>query len=60
MDVTKIMAYEAGELNEHETIALFQELVTSGDVWGFQGSYGRAAADLINAGLVVLPRPDRI
>jgi hypothetical protein len=60
MDVAKIMDYEAGELDEDEIIALFQELVTSGDVWSLQGSYGRAARDLINAGLVILPRPDRI
>lgn len=50
--VDKIIAYESGELNEEETIELFQELVNSGLAWQLQGHYGRTAMDLINAGLV--------
>jgi hypothetical protein len=53
MDICgKIIEFEDGELGEEETIELFQELVDSGLAWQLQGSYGRAAAALIDAGLV--------
>jgi hypothetical protein len=47
----KIMAYEAGELEEDEVIELFQDLINSGQVWSLQGHYGRTAIDLLRAGL---------
>jgi hypothetical protein len=50
--VGKLMAFEAGELNQDETIALFAELVKSGLVWQLQGSYGRAAHSLIERGYI--------
>jgi len=50
--VANIMAYENGELGEEETVAFFQHLVDTGLAWQLQGSYGRAAQALINAGLV--------
>jgi hypothetical protein len=50
--VSFIMAYENGELSEVEIIDGFQQLVTSGLVWQLQGSYGRAAAAYIEAGLI--------
>ena len=53
--VGNIMAFEDGELDEDEVIALFQHLVTTGIAWQLQGSYGRTAAALIEAGLVVAP-----
>ena len=49
--VDKIIAYEQGELDEDETIKLFQNLIDSGDCWRLQGHYGRTAARLIEAGL---------
>ena len=49
-DVSRIMAFEQGELTNEETIDLFQELIDSGLAWQLQGFYGRAAVDLINAG----------
>lgn len=56
MDITDgVIAYENGELNETETIELFQELVDSGLAWQLQGHYGRTAAALIDAGLVRNP-----
>lgn len=51
----KMMAFEAGQLSDDETIELFQELVTSGLAWKLQGTYGRAANRLIEQGLVIPP-----
>jgi hypothetical protein len=54
--VDKIIAHEQGDLDETATIALFQELVNSGQAWQLQGSYGRTARKLIDAGLVTVPQ----
>jgi hypothetical protein len=49
--IDRIMDYEAGELDQEQTVELFQELIDSGLAWSLQGSYGRTATALINAGL---------
>ena len=51
--IDKIIAYEQGELDEEETLELFQALVDSGLAWKLQGSYGRTATSLLEAGLIV-------
>jgi len=50
-EVSFIMDYEGGELSEDEMIEGFQQLISRGTVWHLQGSYGRTAAALIDAGL---------
>lgn len=50
--ITQILAYENGELEYDDVIALFQYLVDSGLAWTLQGSYGREAMRLIEAGEV--------
>jgi hypothetical protein len=49
-DINKIIDYESGELDFDQTVELFQELIDSGDAWLLQGSYGRMAAQFIDAG----------
>jgi hypothetical protein len=48
--VDAIIALESGDLSQDETIALFQNLINSGLVWQLQGTYGRTARQLIEAG----------
>lgn len=50
-DVSKLMEWENGQLDEEETIRLFQQLIDSGLAGSLQGMYGRQAARLIEAGL---------
>jgi hypothetical protein len=48
--IDKIIAFEQGDLDEEGILELFQELIDSGLVWQLQGSYGRMARNLIEAG----------
>ena len=54
MNTTAIIAFENGELDETEVIALFQELCDTGTIYHLQGSYQRIAQQLIHEGLVTL------
>ena len=49
---SRIIEYEDGGMDQDEVIALFQDLVDTGMAWQLQGSYGRMAKALIDAGLV--------
>ena len=50
--VGQIMAFEEGDLDEDGIRILFQHLVDTGLAWKLQGSYGRMARALIEAGEV--------
>lgn len=45
-----IIAYENGELEHDEVVALFQSLLSSGLIFSLQGSYQRTAQQLIDSG----------
>ena len=53
--VDSIIAFEQGDLDCDESIALFQELLDSGVVWHLQGFYGRTAQALLDDGLIRSP-----
>ena len=49
-----IMALEQGEITDVDVLAeCMQVMIDTGIVWQLQGSYGRMAKDLIDAGLCV-------
>ena len=45
-----IIAFESGEVDDDQLIEGFQAMIDDGSVWSLQGSYGRTAAALIEAG----------
>ena len=55
IDVSDIIRYESGEMDEKEVIEFFQELVNTGMAWKLQGHYGRTAKALIDYGWVKTP-----
>ena len=50
ISVDWIMDYENGDMSEERLIEGFQEMINDGSVWSLQGSYGRMAVRLIEAG----------
>ncbi len=46
-----IIKYEDGTLTPVEIMVGFQKMINSGIVWHLQGSYGRTAEALIEAGI---------
>jgi len=59
MNITKLAcalaAYENDELDDQETVELFDQLVATGFIYELQGSYRRQAMRLIEAGLIGVP-----
>ena len=47
-----IIAYEQGELDDTETVELFQHLLDRGQVWLMQGHYGRTAKAMIEGEVI--------
>ena len=53
MNITdKIIDFECGHLDEAGILQLFAELIKNGMAWTLQGSYGRTASALIDAGYI--------
>jgi len=52
--IDEIIRYESGEATAREEIEHFQALINTGQAWSLQGSYGRRATELIEAGLCTL------
>ena len=50
-DIDTLMAFENGDLDQDEIVALIQDGINRGWVWNLQGFYGRTALSLIEAGL---------
>lgn len=50
--VDRMIAFECGDIDEAGILQLFSELIKSGMVWTLQGSYGRTASALIEAGYI--------
>ena len=50
--VSQIMSYEVGELDDVGILNLFSGLIETGMAYTLQGSYGRMAHRLIEAGLL--------
>ena len=48
----KIIDFECGLLDDTGVLELFAELISSGTAWKLQGSYGRTASALIDAGYI--------
>ena len=51
--VDDLTAWELGELDHDEEVELFQRLVDTGMAWQLQGSYGRNAQRLLEAGEIL-------
>lgn len=54
--VGQIMDYEDGRMSNEEVVAFFQRLIDTGMAWTLQGSYGRMANELIEAGYCHIKR----
>ena len=51
----RIIEFEMGESTQEEIFELFQHLVDTGLAWTLQGSYGRIAQSLLDAGVITQP-----
>ena len=48
----RIFMFENGELEDHEVVELFQDLIESKLIFQLQGSYQRIAQDLVDQGVI--------
>lgn len=52
--IDDVLAFEQGDMDETEIVLFFARLVESGMAWNLQGSYGRMAQSLIDAGYLTV------
>jgi len=58
MDIVEdVIRFEDGEMSDEEVVIFFQKLIDTGLAWQLQGTYGRMAARLIEAGLCTAEDP---
>lgn len=50
--ISKLVAYETGQLDDHEVVALFQNLLDTGIIYVLQGHYQRVAQGFLDEGLI--------
>lgn len=50
--ISRIMDWEAGDMDADETLEFFSDLISSGLAWSLQGVYGRTAAAYIEQGYI--------
>lgn len=50
--ISKLVAYETGELDNEQTIELFQHLLDTGIIYVLQGHYQRTAQGMLSEGLI--------
>jgi len=50
-----VMIVEQGTADEETYIAAMQHLINTGIVWQLQGSFGRAAVDMMQSGVCYRP-----
>lgn len=50
--MSRIIAYECGEMDQDEALDLLADLIQTGVVWSLQGSWQRAAASAVREGLI--------
>jgi hypothetical protein len=50
------ISYEEGKMSSEKERKFFQKMVNDGSVWSLQGSYGRRAKDLLDAGEIDYPK----
>jgi len=58
MNVQDIIDYENGDMDWDRIVDMFQKLIDNGQAWTLQGSYGRMAQRLIDAGECFLPNEE--
>ncbi len=51
-NVSAIIEYEEGTLDDDQVVELFADLIKNGTCWKLQGSYGRMAERLIEAKVI--------
>lgn len=55
---TAILLFEAGDLQSDQVVAMFREIINSGDIWKLPSHYLDAAALLMDSGYILNTKDD--